>query len=76
MYHITRSAFAAAGVDGGGSRLMRHNAASRMVRSGSELPVVSAVLGHAGQDSSGAYVESDESRMLTCVIPLPKAVAR
>lgn len=76
VYRITRVAFEAAGVEGAGTRLMRHNAASRMVRSGTDLPVVSAVLGHADPDSSGAYIESDDAGMLSCVIPLPEAAAR
>ena len=69
VYVATRRAFAAAGVEGGGTLMMRHNAASKMVRAGAELPVMSAVLGHADPDSSGAYLESDAPRMRMCVIP-------
>lgn len=76
IYEITGGAFEAAGLVGGGTRLLRHNAASRMVRAGTDLPVVSAVLGHADPDSSGSYIESDDARMLSCVLPLPGAVAR
>ena len=75
VYGATRRVFAAAGVAGGGTLLMRHNAASKMVRAGAELPVMSAVLGHAGPDSSGAYMESDAPRMRLCALPLPKAAA-
>ena len=46
-----------------------------MVRAGAELPVMSAVLGHADPDSSGAYMESDETRMRMCVMPLTDAAA-
>lgn len=76
VYGATRRAFAAAGVEGGGTLLMRHNAASKMVRAGAELTVMSAVLGHADPDSSGAYLESDEARMRMCVMPLTGSAAR
>ena len=75
VYGATRRAFAAAGVEGGGTLLMRHNAASKMVRDGAELPVVAAVLGHVARDSSCAYIESDEERMRMCVMPLADAAA-
>lgn len=72
IYDITRRTLARAGVDGGGSRLLRHNAASRMLRAGAQLPVISAVLGHASPDSTDVYLEADESAMRACVLPLPE----
>ena len=72
VYDATRRALSAAGVEGGGSLLLRRSAASRMVSAGVGLPVVSAVLGHSDPDSTGAYVETDEEGMRACVLPLPK----
>ena len=72
IYEVTRKVLSKAGVAGGGSRLLRHNAASRMLRAGTQLPVVSAVLGHASPDSTDVYLEADEDSMRACVLPLPK----
>lgn len=72
VYEATRRALSSAGVDGGGSLLLRHSAASRMVSAGVRLPVVSAVLGHGEPDSTNAYIETDEEGMRSCVLPLPK----
>ena len=72
IYAAIGRAFKAAGVDGGGTLLLRHNAASKMLRAGAALPVISAVLGHADPDSTNAYMEADEASMRSCVLPLPK----
>ena len=72
VYAATARTLRAAGVDGGGTLLLRHNAASRMLRSATTLPVISAVLGHADPDSSNVYMEADEERMRSCVLPLPE----
>lgn len=75
IYEATRRTFSAAGVEGcAGTLLLRHNAASKMLRAGVRLPVISAVLGHADPDSTGRYMEADDERMRSCVLPLPKAV--
>lgn len=72
VYEATRRALSSVGVEGGGSLLLRHSAASRMVSAGVRLPVVSAVLGHSDPDSTNAYIETDEDGMRSCVLPLPK----
>lgn len=72
VYEATRRALSSAGVDGGGSLLLRHSAASRMVSAGVGLPVVSAVLGHSEPDSTNTYIETDREGMRSCVLPLPK----
>lgn len=77
IYAATSRTLRAAGVSGGGTLLLRHNAASRMLRSGAALPVISAVLGHAEPDSTNAYMEADDESMRSCVLPLPEgAVAK
>jgi integrase len=72
VYEATRRALSSAGVEGGGSLLLRHSAASRMVSAGVGLPVVSAVLGHSEPDSTNTYIETDQGGMRSCVLPLPK----
>lgn len=74
VYLITRKAMSVAGVDGGGTRLLRHNAATKMLRAGVSHPIISAVLGHADPDSTSKYMELDSEPMRSCVLPLPEEV--
>ena len=50
--------------------MLRHNAASVMVRN--EVPVspVAAVLGHANTDTTDIYITTDEVRLRECVLPM------
>jgi site-specific recombinase XerD len=54
-----------------GTRFLRHNAASRLLRAATPLPAISAVLGHASQESTGTYMSVDRQRLLECVLPVP-----
>ncbi|MBR3313895.1 MAG: tyrosine-type recombinase/integrase [Atopobiaceae bacterium] len=72
VYEATRRTLSAAGVRGGGSLLLRHSAASRMVAAGVRLPIVSAVLGHSEPDSTNVYIATDDEGMRSCVLPLPR----
>lgn len=54
-----------------GSRLLRHNAASRLLRAAVPLPTISAVLGHASPDSTDLYLSVDRDRLLECVLDVP-----
>jgi integrase len=54
-----------------GTRLTRHNLASRMLAAQVGAPVIAAVLGHADPASADAYLETDQERMRGCVLPLP-----
>ena len=65
--------FRAAGVTDvkAGSRLLRHNAASRLLRAAVPLPTISAVLGHASPESTNLYMSVDRDRLLECVLDLP-----
>lgn len=74
IYSATRRVLKKAGIEGGGSLLLRRSAASRMLRSGASLPVISAVLGHASPETTNGYMEANEDAMRSCVLPLPKAV--
>ena len=54
-----------------GTRVLRHSAASRLLRAAVPLPTISAVLGHADPESTNLYLSVDEARLLECVLPVP-----
>lgn len=74
IHRVTEEVFRAAGVTGvkGGTRLLRHNAASRMLRAATPLPTISAVLGHASEESTKQYMSIDDDRLVRCVLPVPQ----
>lgn len=57
----------------GGTRLLRHNAASRLLRAAVPLPTISTLLGHASLDSTNLYLSVDRDRLLECVLAVPGA---
>lgn len=73
VYRVTTDTFRAAGVSDikAGTRLLRHSAASRLLRAAVPLPTISAVLGHASGESTNVYLSVDEARLLECVLPVP-----
>lgn len=73
IHRITVRVFRAAGVTEAraGTRLLRHSAASRMLRAATPLPTISAVLGHASQESTNVYLSTDTDRLLECVLDVP-----
>ncbi len=73
VYSAITQTFRKAGVTAvmAGSRFLRHNAASRLLRAATPLPTISAVLGHASQESASAYMSVDQERLLECVLPVP-----
>ncbi|WP_427135070.1 tyrosine-type recombinase/integrase [Pseudarthrobacter sp. S9] len=78
IYVVTTKTFRAAGVKDvkAGTRALRHNAASRLLRAGTPLPTISAVLGHASQDSTTVYLSMDAEHLRACVLPLPQGAVR
>jgi len=74
IHRVTAGVFRAAGVVGvkAGTRFLRHNAASRMLRAATPLPTISAVLGHASEESARQYMSVDDDRLLRCVLPVPE----
>jgi len=76
IYRVIAEAFCRAGVADvkAGTRLLRHNAASRLLRAAVPLPTISAVLGHASPESTDLYMSVDRDRLLECVldVPMPK----
>ena len=73
IYRVTADVFRAAGVANvkAGCRLLRHNAASRLLRAAVPLPTISAVLGHASAESTNLYMSVDRERLLECVLDVP-----
>lgn len=55
-----------------GTRITRHSTASRMLRKGIPLPVISEMLGHGSKDSVMIYITTDDARLAECTLPLPK----
>lgn len=78
IHRVTTQVFRAAGVSDvkGGTRVLRHNAASRMLRAATPLPTISAVLGHASEESTKQYMSVDDDRLLRCVLPVPEGARR
>jgi site-specific recombinase XerD len=73
IHRVITATFRAAGIADvkAGSRLLRHNAASRLLRAAVPLPTISAVLGHASPESTNLYMSVDRDRLLECVLDLP-----
>src|SRR5699024_3380246 len=52
-----------------GTRVLRHNAASKLLQAGVALPTIAAVLGHASDESTNVYLSTDQQQLLHCVLP-------
>lgn len=75
VYWVIAQAFRKAGVIDvkAGTRLLRHNAASRLLGASVPLPTISAVLGHASGDSTNLYMSVDQKRLLECVLDVAES---
>jgi integrase len=74
IYRVTAQVIRQAGVSEvkAGCRLLRHNAASKLLRAAVPLPTISAVLGHASAESTNLYMSVDRDRLLQCVLDVPE----
>ncbi|MGH3603227.1 MAG: site-specific integrase [Pseudonocardiaceae bacterium] len=74
IHRVIAGVFGEAGVTDvkAGTRLLRHNAASRLLRAAVPLPTISAVLGHASPESTNLYLSVDRDRLLECVLDVPE----
>lgn len=54
-----------------GSRITRHSTASRMLRNGIPLSVISEALGHGNPNSVMIYLTTDDAKLAECTLPLP-----
>ena len=55
-----------------GTRITRHSAASRMLRKGVPLHVISDMLGQTNKNSVMIYITTDDAKLAECTLPLPK----
>lgn len=78
VHQVISATFRKAGVTGAnaGTRFLRHSAATRLLRAAVPLPTISAVLGHAAEDSTSVYMNADRERLLQCVLPVPAGAQR
>jgi len=73
VHRVITTVFCKAGVTDvkAGTRLLRHNAATRLLRASVPMPTISAVLGHARPESTDLYLSVDQVGLLDCVLDLP-----
>jgi integrase len=55
-----------------GTRITRHSTASRMLRHGIPLPVISEALGHGNPNSVMVYLTTEDAKLAECTLPLPE----
>lgn len=53
-----------------GMHMLRHNAASTMVKNEIPIATIAAILGHANTNTTDIYITTDESRLKECVLPM------
>lgn len=54
-----------------GTRMTRHSTASRMLRKGVPLSVISEALGHGNPNSVMTYLSTENAKLVECTLPLP-----
>lgn len=73
-YAIVKSVFKIAGIRNGvqifGMHMLRHNAASSMVKNEIPISTIAAILGHADINSTDVYITTDEKKLRECVLPM------
>jgi site-specific recombinase XerD len=52
-----------------GMHMLRHNAASTMVRNEVPVETIASILGHVDPNTTGIYITTDENRLKDCVLP-------
>lgn len=53
-----------------GMHMLRHNAASTMVKNEVPIETIAAILGHSSADTTDIYITTDEVRLKECVLPM------
>jgi len=73
-YAIVKSVFKTAGISKDarifGMHMLRHNAASTMVKNEVPISTIAAILGHADIDTTDIYITTDEKKLRECVLPM------
>ena len=50
--------------------MLRHNAASTMVKNEVPIETIAAIMGHSSPDTTDIYITTDEVRLRECVLPM------
>ncbi len=53
-----------------GMHMLRHNAASTMVKNEVPIETIAAILGHSSPDTTDIYITTDAKRLKECVLPM------
>ena len=73
-HSIVRKVFKTAGIDidnrVSGMHMLRHNAASTMVKNEVPIETIAAILGHATPDTTDIYITTDIKRLKECALPM------
>lgn len=73
-YSVVSKAFRIAGINNNdrmsGMHMLRHNAASTMVKSEVPIETIAAILGHATPDTTDIYITTDVKRLKECVLSM------
>jgi len=74
MCHVIRRAAARAGMGDlvTGPRILRHTAATRMLRRGASIKDIADVLRHRSLDTTAIYTKVDLPRLATVAAPWPQ----
>jgi len=54
-----------------GTHILRHTAASRLLRAGADLKRIADILGHRSVDTSAIYAKVDVNHLATVAMPWP-----
>jgi site-specific recombinase XerD len=75
VIHAVRRALRRAGITGGGAHVLRHTAATQMLRKGASLSEIAHVLRHRHVDTTAIYAKVDHAALRTLAQPWPEGVA-
>jgi site-specific recombinase XerD len=75
VIHAARRALRCAGIAGGGAHVLRHTAATQMLRKGASLSEIAHVLRHRHVDTTAIYAKVDHATLRTLAQPWPEGVA-
>jgi site-specific recombinase XerD len=53
-----------------GMHMLRHNAASTMVKNEISIETIAAILGHSNTDTTDIYITTDTKKLKSCVLPM------
>jgi len=71
---IVSRVFNKAGIEKGsriyGMHMLRHNAASTMVKNEVPIETIAAILGHSSPDTTDIYITTDGKRLKECLLPM------